>query len=107
MKRPLLIVIALAICLFASANILAVGNPTFSVNIIGTPDADTTFNGQNTLVFDWQIITNKAGLTLRYAQGLRLAYDNTVLQLMKWDGSDVIEDGILSNNFNPVSIQAA
>jgi len=79
-----------------------VDNPTFLVRIVGTPDTENTFNGQNTIVLDWQILANREGLTLRYAQGLRLAYDNAVLQLLTWDGSDVIADNELDIIFSPI-----
>ena len=74
-----------------------------SVSIEGAFDSENTFHRQNTLVLDWQITANREGLTLRYAQGLRLAYDNTVLQLMRWDGGDVIPDDAVDIAFQPIS----
>jgi len=102
MKRFLPLLVAFVCCLSAGITILAVENPAFSVRIDGTIDTDSSHNGQGTLVVDWQIQPNKEGLTLRYAQGLRLAYDNTVLQLMTWDGADVVEDSILDKQFSSV-----
>lgn len=47
----------------------------------------TKFAGGNTLVLDWQIMANQVDLTLTNIQGLRLAYDNTVLRLIRWDAA--------------------
>jgi len=104
MRRFLSLLATLVFYLSAAIPVvLAVEDSAFSVSIIGTLVAESPYNGQGTLVLDWQIHTNKDGLTLRYAQGLRLAYDNTILQLMKWDGADVIADSVLGKNFSPTS----
>jgi len=71
--------------------------------INGTLDADKSYNNQSTLVLDWQIMANRTGLTLRNTQGFRLAYDNTILQLMKWDGSDVIADRETGTTFSVIA----
>lgn len=93
---------ALCLCLLFSAPAFAVNDPVFTVQINGTLDDGKSFDGQSTLVLDWQIMTGQEGLTLRYAQGLRLAYDNTVLQLMKWDGSEAV-DSEIKTTFTPLS----
>ena len=98
----LFLLVLVVICITINLPASAVDNPTFLVRIVGTPDTENTFNGQNTIVLDWQILANREGLTLRYAQGLRLAYDNAVLQLLTWDGSDVIADNELDIIFSPI-----
>jgi len=95
--------LALTLGFSASLSAFAVDSPAFSVKVIGTLDAEKTFNGQDTLIIDWQIMANKDGLTLRNTQGLRLAYDNAVLQLMKWDGSGVVADSSTGATFSPIS----
>ena len=103
MKLFKCLLFALCLCLLFSAPAFAVNDPVFTVQINGALDPGESFNGQNTLVLDWQIMTDREGLTLRYAQGLRLAYDNTVLQLMKWDGSEAITDSEIVTTFSPIS----
>ena len=103
MKRILSLFIILILIISASIYAAAIDNPPFSVEITGTPDTDKTFNGQGTLVINWRIMANRNGLTLRNTQGLRLSYDITVLQLMKWDGSDVIADSSIVLSFNSAS----
>jgi hypothetical protein len=95
--------IALILFLFGTVPALALESPVFSVEINSTLDAGTSFNGQNTLVLDWRITAERGGLTLRNTQGLRLAYDSAVLQLMKWDGSGVIPDSDMGTSFGVVS----
>jgi len=73
------------------------------VRINGTFDATKTINEQSTLVFDWQIMSHEDGLILNNTQGLRLAYDNTVLQLMSWDGSDTIVDTNINTSYTAVA----
>ena len=101
-KRLLTLLLTLTFCLSCAMPALAVDNPTFSVNIDGALDAEVSFNGQSTLILEWRIMANKAGLTLRNTQGLRLAYDNTVLRLMRWNGSEVIDDNVMGTAFTIV-----
>ncbi|MDR2711546.1 MAG: S-layer homology domain-containing protein [Clostridiales bacterium] len=89
-KMILLLMLLLLFCLTAPA--LAVNDPAFSVRVNGT------LEGSN-LILDWQIMANKAGLILNNTQGLRLAYDNRVLQLIRWDASGDY-DSIVSTSFN-------
>ncbi|MCL2151988.1 MAG: S-layer homology domain-containing protein [Oscillospiraceae bacterium] len=103
MKRCLTLLVTLIFCLSLFIFVLSVGNPAFSVKIDGALDTTASFNGQSTLVLDWQIMANREGLSLRNTQGLRLTYDNTVLQLMKWDGSDVIDDSATGTSFSVIS----
>ena len=102
MKRITAFLLSFLLCLSVSIPALSIDNPAFSVNISGTLDASQTFNGLSTLVLDWRIMANRDGLTLRNTQGLRLAYDNTVLQLMKWDISDVIADSGTGTTFGVI-----
>ena len=75
-----------------SISALAANNPAFALKAEGTLDEGKLFNGQATLVFNWQLMANRDGLALKNAQSLRMAYDSSILQLMKWDGSAVISD---------------
>ena len=89
----LLLVVAILSCTFV-LHALA-GNPAFSVGLTGTIDAVTTYGGRNTFVIDWQFRANEPNLSLTNAQGLRLAYDNTVFQLVRWNAGQAIDDGSL------------
>lgn len=87
-KWPVLLLITLLLfCLTTPA--LAVTDPAFSVRITGAAEG-------NDLILNWEIMANRAGLVLVNTQGLRLVYDNSILQLMKWDGSNTIADSQLS-----------
>ena len=103
MKRLKPLLLAMTLCLFLSIPAFSVDNPAFSVEINGVLDSIQSFNRQSSLVLDWRIMANREGLALRNTQGLRLAYDNTVLQLMKWDGSDVIDDSAMGVTFSVIS----
>lgn len=103
MKRFVPILFALIIAFLTSLPASAVENPAFSVEINGALDTEKTINGQNTIVINWLINANRGGLALKNIQGLRLAYDNTVLQLTKWDGSDVIADNSVTTTLNNIS----
>ena len=102
MRRLMILLISLIMCVSIYICAWTVESPGFSVNVVGTQDSGHSFNGQDTLAVDWQIMANKDGMTLRYAQGLRLAYDNTILQLMTWDGSGEIPDSMLGENMAPI-----
>ena len=93
MKRLASVLLALIFSLTTAMPILAVDNPAFSIKVSAELDNVNPYENESTLVLDWQIMANREGLTLRNTQGLRLSYDNTVLQLMKWDGTGVIADG--------------
>ena len=74
----------------------AIDNPAFFIRIEGKTD---TINSQSTFIVDWQVAANQAGTALINTQGLRLAYDNTVFQLMRWDGSAVVGDESIGVTF--------
>ena len=100
--------ILLTLILFLSGTVsavsaLAVDNPAFALKAEGTLDTGKPYNGQDSLVLNWQVMANRAGLTLKNAQSLRFAYDNAVLQLMKWDGSSVIADSGIGTSLTSVS----
>ena len=99
-KWIVLSVMLLLLCCSVSA--IAVDDPAFSVRVVGTLDTENQFEGRDTLVLDWQIMANREDLTLTRIHGLCLAYDNTVLQLIKWDCTDGINDNLISKNFKPV-----
>jgi len=101
MKRITAVLVALIFCVTAFVPALAVNDPPFSVEITGSLDAGKPFNEQSTLIISWKVTANRE-LTLRNTQGLRLAYDNTVLQLMRWDGAGAIPDSSMGPNFGIV-----
>ncbi|MCL2151986.1 MAG: hypothetical protein FWH57_03345 [Oscillospiraceae bacterium] len=99
MKRIIHTMLMIILCSFVFKIALAIENPVFTVSITGTIDTGKTFNDQSTLVLSWQIMANSEGMVLSNAQGLRLAYDNTVLHLMGWDGSDAIDDNVITTSY--------
>ena len=106
MKRYITLFFAIILALSISGSAFAIEDPAFSVKVVGMFDTAKTYNSQNTLVVDWRIMANKAGLNLRGIQALQLAYDNTILQLMKWDGSDVVADTSVGASFG-ATVQTA
>ena len=78
---------------------LAVEDPAFSVEVVGTIDSATRFDGRDTLAVTWQIVANKPNLTLTNTQGIRLAYDNTVLQLIRWNAASAYLDNTIGTVF--------
>jgi len=99
LKRIIHTMLMIILCSFVFKIALAIENPVFTVSITGTIDTGKTFNDQSTLVLSWQIMANSEGMVLSNAQGLRLAYDNTVLHLMGWDGSDAIDDNVITTSY--------
>ena len=90
--------ILLVIALFASfcLPVLAVeGDPAFSARVTGAVDS-IKCEGRDTLVLDWQLMANKPGLTLTNTQGICLTFDNSVLQLARWDATAVFPDGSMA-----------
>jgi hypothetical protein len=76
----------------------------FTVQAVNFNHSGYKFNGQRTLVSSFQVRANEEDMILANTQGLRLAYDNTVLQLIKWDASAAIADPTAGGGFNdPVS----
>ncbi|MCL2153198.1 MAG: cohesin domain-containing protein [Oscillospiraceae bacterium] len=85
MKRLFsLLLSAVMVLTLASPVVAAVSNPAFDVRITTTPE---TVNSKAALTVDWLITAKETGLQLRGSSGLRLAYDNTVLQLMRFNGT--------------------
>jgi hypothetical protein len=97
-----LLLIFTLICSISIPTLAAVADPTFSNNVDVKTDTGKKVNGQNTLTLVWQLKANKPNLTLTNTQGIRLAYDNTVLQLVSWDGSANYDSGI-GTSFIPMS----
>ena len=64
--------------------VAAVTDPVFTVRVVCAPE---TVNGKQALTVDWMVAANTAGQRLRGSSGLRLAYDNTTLQLMRYSGT--------------------
>ena len=87
---------------FLGISSFAADNPAFSTQLQGEYDEAVTSGGQHSLVLDWRIKANRVGLNLNNAQVLCLAYDNTVLQIMKWDG-ELISDADIGTNLKSVS----
>ena len=75
-----------SICLPPAA---ADDEPVFTDKVAGFVDT-VKITGQDTLVIDWQLMANKTGVVLTNVQSISLTYDNTVLQLARWDAADVI-----------------
>ena len=103
LTRLLSVSLALIICLSTSVPALSADTPAFSVSINGTLDAEIRFNNQSTLIIDWQVLANKDGLELGNTQGLRLTFDNTILQLMRWDSAGIISDNSVGTYLSPIS----
>ena len=97
--KTLFVIFAFAI--FMSAPLMALGADAspFAIKIVCS--IETQGAGQ-TLVIDWQIKANRSGMTLRSIQGLNIAFDNTMLQLMKWNGSASVEDSALASLLRPI-----
>ena len=66
----------------------------FSVNIQSKIDKKTKFNGKETLTVSFQLQSNLPDQTIQNTQGLRLTYDNTLLQLIRWDATSAINEPI-------------
>jgi len=94
MKKVISILLAIVMLFTCSLPAIAEG-AVFSIKLIGTVDTSTKFDGRDTFVFDWQFCANEANVSLTNAQGLRIAYDNTVLQLIRWNASLAIDDSSL------------
>ena len=87
MKRFLSVVLVLAIIFSMGVPLAsAVENPQFMTYINGSIDA-VSFGGSRTLCVNWLYQDMGSQLTLQNTQGIRLAYDKTVLQLIRWDAS--------------------
>ncbi|MCL1874040.1 MAG: bacterial Ig-like domain-containing protein [Clostridiales bacterium] len=98
---PLFLVLSLLVACFVIPA-LAVDDPPFSAQVTGSVDASRKYGGNDTFVLQWQIMANKTGLTLNNTQGLRLVYDNTVLQLIRWNAASDYDD-ILDTEFTAKS----
>ena len=98
----LMVVCMVIFCSSISIPASAIEDPVFTVSIAGAIDSGKTFNDQSTLVLSWRIQANSEGLVLSNVQGLRLAFDNTVLQLMNWVGSDTIADSGITTSYTLV-----
>ncbi|MDR1135729.1 MAG: dockerin type I domain-containing protein, partial [Clostridiales Family XIII bacterium] len=99
MKRVILILLILSLLCPPGLPALAADNPAFSIEIAGTIDTVAKFNGQNTFAVSWQLKANKPNLTLNNTQGIRIAYDNTVLQLIRWDASSPVNEPLPGEDF--------
>ena len=84
MKRLLILfIVVILISSLSTSTMATVSNPSFTIRVVATPE---TMNGRGTLTIDWRITANESGILLRGSSGLRLAYDNTVLQLIRYSG---------------------
>ena len=72
----------------------------FTVQVVNSNNSGVYFNGQRTLVSAFQVRANEEDLILNNIQGLRLAYDSNVLQLLKWDASAAIADPLAGAVFD-------
>ena len=105
MKKLVLILLVLCSFISFSLTTIAVENPAFSANVSGEIDDTQIYNEQNTFVLSWRIVSNSGDMTLSNVQGLRLAYDTDILQLLKWDGSDVVSS--IENNIEYTAVADA
>ena len=76
--------VIMLLLLLLSTTAAAVTNPVLTVKVAGTQE---TVSGRAVLTVDWTVMANVTGLQLRGGSGLRLAYDNTVLQLIRFSGT--------------------
>ncbi|MCL2766481.1 MAG: hypothetical protein FWD21_02210, partial [Peptococcaceae bacterium] len=85
MKRIFSVLLVAIMIITLTITVLATGEgPAFSVRVVSTAE---TVNSRPALTVDWRIKANEPGLQLRGGSGLRLTYDNTVLQLMRYNGT--------------------
>jgi uncharacterized repeat protein (TIGR02543 family) len=73
--------------------------PGFTNEIAGVVDSGIRFEGQDTLAVAWAVRPSKPGFTLTNTQGVRLAYDNTVLRLIRWDAGSAFADSGIGLSF--------
>ena len=76
--------------------------PHAKARILATVDGVAKFNGRNTIVTAFQVMSEPAGLELSRNQNLSLAYDNSVLQLIRWDAASAINEAAITTAFNDV-----
>jgi len=105
MKRiiSLLLILTLIFTLYASVSVSAVEASPFSIKIEGRIDTAVKFAGQDTFGISWLLKSNEPNLTLNNTQGIRLAYDNTVLQLIHFDGSEAYLDDTINATLEPMT----
>ena|GEM_PF-5855973 len=106
MKKVASLLLAITILCTFSLPAMAEG-PVFSIKLVGTVDTAIKFDGRNTYVFDWQFCANEQDVSLTNAQGLRIAYDNSVLQLIRWNAGQAIADSSLGATEFVVASQTA
>gem|GEM_PF-1828017 len=84
-----------------SAYFLSSGEPSapFSVNVESALDSNTKFNSLPTLVTKFQLRANEDELVIQNTQGLRLAYDTSVLQLIRWNATSATNEPVGGNPF--------
>jgi hypothetical protein len=68
----------------------------FSVKVTGTVDTITQCEGRDTFVLDWMLMANNPDMTLKNTQSICLTFDNTVLQLAKWNSTEAIPDATMA-----------
>ena len=104
MKRLLSFTLALALLFTFCAPALAVEEPLLLVTVGGTLDDQVMFGASETIILDWQFwLDDGVEIYLQYTQGIRLAYDKTVLQLIRWDAAAAIDDSAWSTSFTNCS----
>ena len=73
----------------------------FEARVLVTADA-AQFEGRQTFVTAFQVKAGTAGQELFRNQNLSLVYDNSKLQLIRWDGASAFGDSTFSAEFNNV-----
>jgi len=76
----------------------AVASP-FEAKVLTAFDSGVKFEGRNTLVTAFQVKADAAGLELYGNQNLSLAYDSSVLQLLRWDAANAVNVAGLTDAF--------
>ncbi|MCL2151989.1 MAG: cohesin domain-containing protein [Oscillospiraceae bacterium] len=99
MKKITSLLLILTLLYSLSLPTLAAEDPAFYIELVGTIDTDAKFNGQNTVAVSWQLKANKPNMTLNNTQGIRIAYDSAVLQLIRWDASSSISEPLPGEDF--------
>ena len=100
MKKIISILLIFMLLCTSSLCVLAAETSDFSNEIVGIVDTGVRFGVQNTLSVAWTIVPNKTGLTLTNTQGIRLAYDKTVLQLVNWNADNAYDENSIGSSFS-------
>jgi len=99
MKKNISFLLIIALCCALIMPALAAGDPDIACFIDGKLDTAVRFSGQSTLIATWRLVVTEPDLMLTNTQGIRLAYDNSVLQLIRWDAAGAFHDSGIGTLF--------